>query len=233
MAKPMKTVSRKEVKYSENDWKRLKKLRNDTAEILESLEEFDVNGLAHGSVARGDVKEGSDIDIITLRPTASYKIELALEKSGFKKTKRKIVMATPWQLPKAHINLGKDRIVTFPLTEPKKLEEEFYRFGGSVNLDQVRREKRVSGVDKRLMLIEPTEEGHRESQVMGREGEVAKILGVSLDIVRERVQVLTRRDKIGRTGIFLERELAPRENFETIWKHIVERNPEVKRRFRG
>lgn len=231
MAKPRKTVSEKEIAYSEEDWQRFEKFREDTKRILEALDEFNLKGLAHGSVARGDVEEGSDMDIITPQPIASYKIELALGEGGFKKFNRKIVMATPWQLPKAHISIGNNRIVTFPLEKPKKLEEEFYQFGGAVDLKQVEEEERVPGVDKRLILIEPTKEGHKESQVVGREGEAAKRLGVSTDIVHERIQVLTRRDEIGRTGIFLERGLNPNESFEAIWKQIVDTNPEVRRRF--
>lgn len=230
MVKPRKNVSKKEIKYSDEDWKRLEQFREDAEKILAGLKKFDVEALAHGSVARGDVNEDSDIDIVTLHTFPSYKVELALEESGFKKTSRKVVMATPWQLPKAHISIGENRIVTFPLEKPKKLEEEFYRFGGAVDLEQVKNGERVPGIDKRLVLIEPIEKGHRESQVTRRGGEVAKILGVSLDIVEERVQVLERRDEIGRTGVFLERELTPDENFEAVWKEIVENNSEVRQR---
>lgn len=230
MIKPRKTVSRKKIEYSDDDWRRFERFREDAEKILAGLRKFGVEALAHGSVARGDVNKDSDIDIVTLHTFPSYKVELALEESGFKKTSRKIVMATPWQLPKAHISIGENRMITFPLEKPKKLEEEFYRFSGSIDLDQVKSGKRVPGIDKRLVLIEPIEKGHRESQVVGREGKVAKILGVSLDIVEERVQVLKRRDEIGRTGVFLERELTPDENFEAVWKEIVENNSEVRQR---
>jgi hypothetical protein len=142
------------------------------------------------------------------------------------------VIATPWQLPKAHIHIDENRLVTFPLIEPKQLELEFYYFGGAVDLEQVEGKIRVPGVDKRLMLIKPTSRGHHESPIIGREAEVAKLIGVSLDIVRERVQILTRRAEVGRTGIFLQRKLAPDENFETVFKQIVKTTPAIKLRLK-
>lgn len=137
-------------------------------------------------------------------------------------------MATPWHLPKAHIYLDEDYSATFPLVEPKPLEVEFYYFGGAVSLEQLERETRVPGANKRLMLIEPTPQGHVESPINGREAEVAKRIGVSIDIVRERVQVLTRRANIGRTGIFLQRELAPDESFEAVFEKLIKNVPAVK-----
>lgn len=230
MVRPRKIVDRREVTYSEEDWQRFRSFREDSKQILRVLHEFDIEGFVHGSVARGDVKESSDIDVITFQSIPSYKIELALEEGGFKKFDRKIVMATPWQLPKAHISLGGDKTVSFPLEKPKKLEEEFYQFGGMVGLSKIEREKRVPGVDKRLVLIDPIPDGHAESQTVGREGEIAHRLGVSIDIVRERIQVLTRRDETGKTGIFLERKLSPDESFESVWKEILDSNSRIIRK---
>ncbi|MHA1628204.1 MAG: nucleotidyltransferase domain-containing protein, partial [Candidatus Baldrarchaeia archaeon] len=88
----------------------------------------------------------------------------------------------------------------------------------------------VPGVDKRLILIEPTVKGHIESSIIGRESEVAKILGVSVDIIKERINVLLRRDKIGRTGVYLKRELSPHETFGEVLKKIADRDPIVRRR---
>lgn len=232
MIKPLETVDKKEITYSDKDWKRFEDFRRGAKKILEALQEFNIKGFAHGSIARGDVKKSSDIDIATLQRFPSYKLELALKRSGFRILDRKIVMATPWQLPKAHISLGDERIVTFPLKKPKKLEEEFYKFGGIVDLNQIKEKERVPGVDKRLVLIEPTKEGRKESQVIGRESEVAKKIGASIEIVEERIEVLTRRNNIGRTGVFLQRELAPDESFEAVLKQIADKNPEVRRRFR-
>ena len=80
-------------------------------------------------------------------------------------------------------------------------------------------------------MIEPTERGHFESQVIRRESEVARIVGVSPDIVKERVRVLTRRDKIGRTGVFLVEHLSEGEQFEEVLKRIIESNPAVRRQY--
>lgn len=232
MAKPLRTVSKKEVTYTKEHWQSLGNLQETARQILSALNKQGINALVHGSVARGDVSEDSDVDVIIPEKTPSYRVELALQEDGFNPVEREIVMATPWQLPKAHISLGENRIVTFPLLKPKRLELEFYHFGGAVGLTKIEEEERVPGVDKRLVLIEPTEEGHRESQVLGRESEVTKRVGVSIDMVQERVQVLTRRDKIGRTGVFLQQKLSPEENFEAVLKQIADKNPEVKRRFK-
>ena len=63
---------------------------------------------------------------------------------------------------KAHIEIAEKITVTFPLMEMRRVEREFYRFGGEANLSQLKAGIRVPGVDKRLMLIEPTEKGHEE-----------------------------------------------------------------------
>lgn len=232
MVKPLRTVSEREITYSEEYWGLFKDFRESASQILSALKEQGVEALVHGSVARGDVNEDSDVDIIIPQTISSFKVELALQEEGFRPNKREIVMATPWQLPKAHISLGENQMVTFPLLKPKRLELEFYQFGGAVGLAKVKEGERVPGVDKRLVLIEPIANGHRESQVIGRENGVAKRVGVSVDIVQERVQVLTRRAEIGRTGVFLQQELTLEENFETVLKRIADKNPEVKRRFK-
>ena len=91
---------------------------------------------------------------------------------------------------------------------------------------------RVPGVDKRLMLIEPASEGHVESAVVGQEEAVANLLGVSLNTVLDRVHALLRRDKVGRTGVFIERELSPDETFELVLKKLADQNPAVRRRLK-
>lgn len=197
------------------------------------MEKHGFKPIVYGSVARGDVDRGSDVDVFVPYLVPSYKIELAIREAGLEPVNREIVMATPWQLPKAHLYVEEDRSVTFPLLEPKRLELEFYYFGGAVGIEQARREIRVPGVDKRLMLIEPTSKGHIEGPVIGREAEVAKRVGVSFDIVRERVQVLTRRADVGHTGIFIQRVLARDENLEAVFKKLVDENPAMKLRLKG
>lgn len=80
------------------------------------------------------------------------------------------------------------------------------------------------------MLIEPTEKGHIESSVIGKEEAAAKILGISAETVLDRVRALTRRDSIGRTGVFIKKEVATDETFELALKKLAEVNPAVRRR---
>jgi predicted nucleotidyltransferase len=95
------------------------------------------------------------------------------------------------------------------------------------------REKRVPGVNKRLMLVEPFSKGHVESNIIGRIEEVAKILKISAETVRNRTIALLRRDKVGRTGVFVQRVLRPEETFEFVLKKLSSQNPAVRRRLRS
>jgi predicted nucleotidyltransferase len=131
---------------------------------------------------------------------------------------------------KAHIEVSERISVSFPLMEMRRVEREFYRFGGEANLSQLRANLRVTGVDKRLMLIEPTDKGHLESSIVRREEAAARVLGISAETVFDRVHTLIRRDTVGRTGVFVKRELAPDETFELALKKMSEQNPAVRRR---
>jgi predicted nucleotidyltransferase len=97
-------------------------------------------------------------------------------------------------------------------------------------LDDLRKGVRTPGVDKRLKLIEPTDRGHRESPVIGREGYVARLLGISVETVIERVRVLTRRREHGRTGVFLKVELNPEDSVEEAVARVARENPMFRRR---
>jgi hypothetical protein len=112
----------------------------------------------------------------------------------------------------------------------RRVERDFYKFGGEVILFMLKGNRRVAGVDKRLMLIEPTNKGHIESSIVSREEEIAKLLGISLETVFDRVHALLRRDNVGRTGVFIEKELALDETFEMTLKKLSETKPEVRRR---
>jgi len=48
--------------------------------------------------------------------------------------------------------------------------------------------------------------------------------------VLDRVHALLRRDEIGRTGVFIQKELAPDETFEQAMKKLADQNPAVRRR---
>ena len=233
MFRPVRSADVREIVYDEEHWSIFSGLRKRALELMSGLETAGLDPIVHGSVARGDVGRGSDVDVVLPYVVPSFKVELAVQGAGLEAVKREIVMATPWQLPKAHLYVDEDRSVTFPLVKPKQNELEFYYFGGAANVEKLKKETRVPGVDKRLMLIEPSKVGHVESPVFGNEASAAKIVGVGLEIVRERVQVLTRRAKVGHTGIFVKRGLAPEESFEEVFKRLVEENPDMRIGLKG
>lgn len=224
-----------EVVYSPMRLELLRRLRRRAVDIMDSLVSRELTPFVHGSVSRGDVNSGSDIDIIIPSVVSSHTVELALSMQGFEIYSRRIAQATPSHAPKAHIYLDVEEkeCVTFPLVSFRTLELEFYRFGGILDLPSLKADKRVPGCDKRLMLIKPTEQGHTEFPVKSRELEAAKIIGVSLEIVKERVRVLTRRKEIGRTGIVLSVDVGDGEVFEDVFRRLAASNPIVKRSMRA
>jgi len=226
----VKRAERVEIIYDKKRWKLLKDLRLKAVKLMETLDNCHLRSIVHGSIARGDVTETSDIDVFLPGPHSSFIIETALERFGFHVYTRTIVQATPIYALKGHIELDQQSSLSFPLVKLRPVEKEFYRFGGEAQLSTLREDKRVPGVDKRLMLIEPTAEGHIESAVVGREEETSNILGVSLNTVLDRVRALLRRDEVGRTGVFIEKELAPDETFEQAMKKLADHNPAVRRR---
>ena len=228
--KPTKRPDTKEVTYTAARWELLKTFREAAVLVMNALGAFHLGSIVHGSLARGDVNRRSDVDVFIPEVQNSFLVETALEKAKIPINFRFIVQATPSYAMKAHIEINECTTVSFPLMEMRRVEREFYQFGGEVNLVQLKENVRVAGVDKRLMLIEPTEKGHVESSVVGREEFAAKILGVTAETVLDRVHALLKRDAVGRTGVFVKRELAEDETFELALKKLSELNPAVRRR---
>ena len=232
-----KKVARKgevrEVVYDETRWRLLDELRGVAIDLMEKLNRFNIPSIVYGSVARGDVSETSDVDIFVYNPPSSFILETALESAGIKPIRRLIVQATPQYAIKGVLEIDERLSVSFPLVKMRSVERGLYKFGGEADLQTLQEGKRVCGVDKRLMLIQPTVRGHLESSVVGNEEYAAKVLKVPVEVVRNRVRILLRRDDIGRTGIFIQRELAPDETFELALKRLAEENPAVRRRLRA
>jgi predicted nucleotidyltransferase len=238
LLKEGKTMSRKimtrhessEVVYNAERWRLLRKFREEAMHLMEILERSNLETLVHGSIARGDVTEKSDLDVFVTSQTSSFAVETALEKSNMPISKRVIVQATPIYAMKAYIETNEKTSVSFPLTRMRKVEREFYRFGGEATLNDLRKNYRSPGVDKRLMLIEPTNNGHSECTILGHEQETAKFLSISVETVFDRVRALKRRDEVGRTGVFVKKELSEDETFELALKRLADQNPAVRRR---
>ncbi|MEM2936443.1 MAG: nucleotidyltransferase domain-containing protein [Candidatus Bathyarchaeia archaeon] len=230
--KPVTRAESLEVVYDEKQWRLIGELRAQAIQIMEALERFHLQSIVHGSIARGDVSEKSDIDVFLPDPPSSFIIENALERAGIPLNRRLVVQATPLYAVKGHIEINEQNSVSFPLTRLRPVERGFYKFGGEATLTMLKENLRVPGVDKRLMLIEPTPRGHMESTILGREEAAAHLLGVSLEVVLDRVRALLRRDEVGRTGVFIKRELQPDETFEIVLKKLADQNPAVRRRLK-
>jgi predicted nucleotidyltransferase len=230
--KPKKHADYKEVTYNSARWALLREYREKAAQIMAALESFRLQTLVHGSIARGDVNKNSDIDVFIAEPSSSFLVETALEKARVPVNARLLVQATPNYAMKAYIEIDAKTSVSFPLMRMRRVEREFYKFGGEVTLNQLRSGIRVAGVDKRLALIEPTEKGHTESSIIGREENTAKRLGVSAETVLDRVHALLKRDEVGRTGVFIKKQLASDKTFEMALKKLADENPAVRRRMK-
>ena len=218
--------------YDEERWALLKRLRSEAEGMMRPITVHHLEALAYGSVARGDVSEGSDIDIFIPRPPSPTILETLIERAGITVSHREIIQATPTYAAKGYIHAAEDRSYSFPLVQLRGHEREFYDFAGSLTPKQLQDGTRVPGVDKHLTLIDPTERGHTEIPIQGREGSVAKTLGVGVNIVLDRIRTLQRRERIGRTGVYIKRLLAPDETFGDVYQQLARTRPALRRRMR-
>jgi len=234
-SKPSRASDGVQVTYPVSHWAKLESLRDRAVRVINALAAWSQIALTHGSVARGDVDDKSDVDVLIPSNVNTQLVEAALESGGFTIFSKEIAQATPSHSPKAHLQLDAEQTtsVTVPLTPFRSLELEFYAFGGKITLPELKNSIRTPGCTKKLILIEPTAEGHFESPVVGRENEVARLLGVSVAIVTERVRVLTRRDTIGRTGMYLRIPVRDGQSFEEVLQARVDSDPALRRTLRG
>ena len=212
--------------YTPDEWNQLKKIRESAIRILKILENVGITAFVHGSVARGDISDTSDIDIHIPIQIPSYKLDLI---EVFQFTDRRIMMGTPNSTIRAVLVLHNDSNISFPLSAPSEREDEFFHFSGHIYLKDLQNNRRIAGVTKKLLLIEPKEEGYWISSVITSKKKAIQLLSLSQRIIDERIRVLSRRDKIGRTGLFLEYSLSPEENFEQALKSIADSNVIVRR----
>ncbi len=224
-----------EEEYSPRRWRILREKRARAARLLSALSSVGLPSVVHGSIARGDVSESSDIDAVVLVPPIPSMVEIALERARYRIVEKVIVQATPHYIPKVYLYLdySEEQVVSYPLAPLRSREREFYRWGGELDLEGIRGNRRVPGVNKDLLLIVPTERGHRTIPVIGHEEYVASTLGISIDTVRERVEILTRRREVGRTGVFLKEEVPPDVPIEAAIRDLARRNPFFRRALRG
>ena len=216
--------------YSKEDWALLKDKRSSAMKLLEIFTKEGFNPFIHGSVARGDVHETSDIDIIFIQQIPSFQIELILNKHGFENYFREIIMATPLDAIKLYIHLSELESITLPLSKLDKKFLEFYDFGGKIDINNLKSDLRVAGIDKRLVLIKPKPEGHDESSIIGNEASAAKEVGISIDTLNERKKVLLRREKHGKTGVFLKRQLQVNETTEEVLKKLANKKSIIRKK---
>ncbi len=229
--KVVRDASSRLVEYDSTRWELLESLRTRAVLVHRQLPG---ESLVYGSVARGDVHPGSDVDIVVLDPPASYLIELALDETHHI-LERRLTIASPNSVPKASVALSEGTHVSWALLPVKDREEGFHRFGGAVDAMTMGPKERVPGVSKRLLLIEPIPEGHLETGVIGSEVEAARVLGLPLEVVSERVRVLSRRDSVGRTGVFRSIVLEEGTTFEQVLEALSDSTPAIRRqvRYRG
>lgn len=209
----------------------LETLRSRARIILSIL---DAGGLtdcfAYGSLARGDISLKSDVDIY-VNISSSFLLEYILLDQGEIIDERLLTQATPNHTPKGILKLRDTfkTTITFPLIPLRSREEEFYNFGGKINLQELQNNSYKTGVNKKLQFVQKIDNVLNFTYIEGMEHMYAKKLGISLELVQERVRVLLRRHKIGRTGMFLVERLNRDEQFEQVLQQLANEKPAIRR----
>lgn len=229
----MVNVQFNEVIYSDEHWVLLEEKRSQALDMMKPLHDAHIRSTVYGSIARGDITKTSDIDIFIHTLVSPTILEATLEANRIYMSQRLIIQATPNYVAKAYIMIDETHGYSFPLIPMRASESEFPRFAGQLSFEDLLEDKRVCGVNKELNLIEPNAKGHTVSPIQGMEGKVAKKLGVDTRIVQERVRTLERREKVGRTGVYIKRELGPEESFGQVFEELSNSKPGLRRRIRN
>ena len=221
----------REIIYVKDIWEFFKAKRELSLQVTTVLKKF--NPFIHGSIARGDIKPSSDIDVIIPNLIDEFQLIKPLESIKYDIKERWLVQATPLSAIKANLVITPELTITFPLIPFYPRELQFYDFGGKIGVDGINNGLRVPGINKKLLLITPTEAGHTEERVTEQNaGKFSKILGISIATILERIRVLERRDKVGRTGMFLKKLVPPSKSFGQILNEISSKYPASRRRIK-
>ncbi|MHA1379019.1 MAG: nucleotidyltransferase domain-containing protein [Candidatus Helarchaeota archaeon] len=220
-----------EILYSNQTWDLFRQKREIAFRLMEELNKF--SPFIHGSIARGDIKSTSDIDLIIPYLIDEFQLIQPLESANYEIKERWIVQATPLSAIKANLILTPEISITIPLIPFYPREFQFYDFGGKIGIEEIKNNLRVPGINKQLLFIEPTEKGHIETRVNEKNaGKIAKLLHISISTILERIRVLERRDNVGRTGIYLKQLVPPDKSFGQILNKISSKFPATRRRIR-
>lgn len=221
-----------EITYTPEHWQLLRELRVKTKRVLAALQRF--NASSHGSIARGDITSKSDIDIIIPFRVDEFQLVEPLRAIDYPDFQdRFLVQATPLSAIKATLVLEEKLSITWPLIAFYPRESDFYAFGGLLSLEDAIQDKRVPGINKQLVFIDPTPKGHSSWRVSKENASsAAHQLNIKIETIFERLRVLKRRDQVGRTGIFLKVLLSPNESFGEVLRRIESKNPASRRRIK-
>ncbi|MCS7110083.1 MAG: nucleotidyltransferase domain-containing protein [Candidatus Caldarchaeum sp.] len=222
----------REVVYDDVRWRLLESLRFRALDVMTHLEKHGFYSIVYGSVARGDVKPTSDLDVFVPDVVPLQLLEYAVSLHTAV-VKRVLVQATPYYAAKAYLYINDRDTVSAPMVPLNRDEQGFYILAGSLTLEELRKGVRKPGIDKNLNLIIPTSKGHVEKPLRENFEEAVKTLGVSPDILSSRMRVLLKRREKGRTGVFQSIELEKDMAFETAFHKLLAKSPALRKRVHG